>query len=68
MEVSKGTKVLWSFVLFYLAIMILLAITVRGVLPLLMAENLGYIIFGALILQFIIFTVNKFFAGLHDKD
>jgi len=64
LKISKATKILWIIVIGYLAIMFLLAIINRdSLLPELMAESFGTILFGALALQFIIYTINKFILG-----
>jgi len=62
MNLSKKTKIIWSIVLGYLAITFLLGFITQGTspLPFLMAENFAYIVVGALILQFIIYIINKF--------
>ncbi len=66
-KVSKATKILWIAVIAYVAIAFLLAIAnVNSPLPELMAESFGVVFFGALALQFIIYTINKFNSGLKD--
>ncbi len=64
MKISKATKILWVIVIGYLAIAFLLAIVnIDSPLPELMAESFGIVFFGALALQFIIYTINKFISG-----
>lgn len=66
-KISKATKILWIVVIGYIAIAFLLAmINVNSALPELMAENFGVVFFGALALQFIIYTINKFNSGLKE--
>ena len=66
-KISKVTKILWIAVIAYVAIAFLLAmINVNSPLPELMAESFGVVFFGALALQFIIYTINKFNSGLKD--
>ena len=68
MKISKATKILWIIVIGYLAIAFLLAmINIDSPLPELMAESFGIVLFGALALQFIIYTINKFILG-HKGD
>ncbi len=65
LKISKATKILWVIVIGFLAIMFLLAmINIDSPLPELMAESFGIVFFGALALQFIIYTINKFILGL----
>jgi len=60
-RISKATKILWSIVLGYIAIIVILIImNIDSPLPELMAESFGMVFFGALVLQFIIYTINKF--------
>lgn len=68
LKISKATKILWLIVVGYLIIIFLLVmINIDSALPELMAENFGIVLFGALALQFIIYTINKFILG-HKGD
>ena len=69
MKISKATKILWTGVLSYVAVMLFMVmINVDSPLPELMAEMIGVVLFGALALQFIIFTINKFIIGYKDDS
>lgn len=67
MKISLATKVLWSLVVGYVAIAFLSAILeTKFRLDLILAENFGLVFFGALALQFIIYTTNQFLFGLKE--
>lgn len=58
---KKITKILWISVISYIIIMFFLAFAnINSTLPELMTENIGNILFGVIIIQLIIYIINKF--------
>jgi hypothetical protein len=65
---SKASKILWMMFGGYIGVVVILFIfKPNSPLPLLMIENIGNVLLGTLIIQFIIYTINQFMEGYKGK-
>ncbi len=67
MKISKASKVLWVLVITYIGVAVLLGVS-NIILGEIMIFYSGNVLLGALILQFIIYTINKFISGYKDNQ